>query len=76
MAHHCLGQLDLAKRWLDKVTVHQPRAGSDFFWDDVDIRILCREAEPLIVGSRPRAPSPTSSDPSKKAAGDPGAKLE
>jgi hypothetical protein len=37
---------------------YRPKDGAEFSWDDVDIRILRREAETLILGSRPTA-SPT-----------------
>jgi WD40 repeat protein len=50
LAHHHLGHHDEAKRWLDKLVAYQPKKGADFSWDDVDIRILCREAEALILG--------------------------
>jgi hypothetical protein len=53
MAHHRLGHRDEAERWLDKPTAYRPKEGSDFSWDDVEIRILRREAESLISASRP-----------------------
>ena len=46
------------------------------FWDDVEIRILRREAESQILGSRPPAPPPIATEPTKKAASDPGVKPE
>ena len=55
MAHHRLGHRDEAKRWLDKLVAYQPKEGADFSWDDVEIRILRREAESLILGRRPAA---------------------
>jgi tetratricopeptide (TPR) repeat protein len=73
MAHHRLGHRDEAKRWLDKLATYRPKAGSDFSWDDVEIRILRREAEAVILGSPPAAPSPAASAPTKKAAGPAGA---
>ena len=48
MAHHRLGHRDEAKRWLDKLVAYQPKEGSDFSWDDVEIRILRREAEAVL----------------------------
>jgi tetratricopeptide (TPR) repeat protein len=63
MAHHRLGHHDEARRWLDKLVAYQPREGPDFSWDDVEIRILRREAESLIPGSAPAAPSPAASAP-------------
>ena len=53
-----------------------PRRAADFSWDDVEIRILRREAESLILGGPPAAPSPAAPAPTKKAAGHPGAKPE
>jgi hypothetical protein len=38
--------------------VYRSKEGVDSFWDDVEIRILRREAESHILGSRPAA-SPT-----------------
>jgi tetratricopeptide (TPR) repeat protein len=76
MTHHRLGHSDQAKHWLDKLVAYRPKAGADFFWDEVDIRILRREAESLILGSRPPAPSPTASGPTKQATGDQGTKSE
>ena len=76
MAHHRLGHRDEAKRWLDKLVAYRPKEGADFSWDDVEIRILRREAESLILGSPP-AVSPTPSAAStEKATGHPGAKRE
>jgi hypothetical protein len=56
MAHHRLGRRDEAKRWLDKLVSYRPEEGFDFSRDDVEVRILHREAESLILGSRPAAP--------------------
>jgi tetratricopeptide (TPR) repeat protein len=58
LTHHRLGHRDEARRWLDKLVTYRPREGADLFWDEVEIRILRREAESLILGSRPAA-SPT-----------------
>jgi WD40 repeat protein len=59
MAHHRLGHSDEARRWLDKLMAYRSKAGADFFWEEVEIRILRHEAESLILGGRPPAPSPT-----------------
>ena len=56
LAHHRMGHRDEAKRWLDKLAAYQPKAGADFSWDDVEILILRREAESLILGSPPAVP--------------------
>jgi hypothetical protein len=76
MAHHRLGHRDEARRWLAKLVAFQPKEGLEFSWDYVDIRILRREAESLILGSRRAAPSPAATDATKKQAGDPGTKPE
>ena len=73
MAHHRLGHREEAQRWLDKLAAYQPKEGADFSWDDVEVRILRREAESLILGSPPAAPPPAASAPTRKAAGHPGA---
>jgi tetratricopeptide (TPR) repeat protein len=67
MAHHRLGHADEAKRWLDKLVANRPKDGAEFSWDDVDIRILRREAESLILGSRPAASPTTDPAPIKNA---------
>jgi hypothetical protein len=76
LAHHRLGHREEARRWMDKLATYRPKEGADFFWDEVEIRILRREAEALILGSRLPAPSPAASEPTKNASGDPGAKPE
>jgi tetratricopeptide (TPR) repeat protein len=55
MAHHRLGHGDEAKRWLDRLLTYQPKKGADFSWDDVEVRILRREAESVVLGSHPAA---------------------
>jgi hypothetical protein len=76
MAHHRLGHQGDAKHWLDKLIASQVNEAAGSTWDEVETRILRREAESVILGSRPPAPSDTASDPTKKAAGDPGTKPE
>src|SRR5262249_29409246 len=58
MAHHRLGHQDDAKHWLDKLIASQVNEVPGSSWDDLEIRILRREAEALILGGRPAA-SPT-----------------
>ena len=65
MAHHRLGHPDKAKRWLDKLVACRPKQGFDFSRDDVEIRILHREAESLILRSRPTARPMAPSAPTK-----------
>jgi tetratricopeptide (TPR) repeat protein len=74
LAHHRLGRRDEAERWLDKLVAYRPKEGFDVSIEDMDIRILRREAESLILGSRPSAPPNAPSAPTKEASGDPGAK--
>jgi eukaryotic-like serine/threonine-protein kinase len=76
MTHHRLGHRDEAQQWLDKLVASWPKEGFEFSWNDVEIRILRREAESLILRGRPSAPSPTASEPTKKAASDSGVKPE
>src|SRR5262249_54123412 len=71
LAHHRLGHRSEARRWLDKLAAYWPKETGDLSWDDVDVRILRREAESLILGGPPAAPAPT-----KEEAGPPGAKPE
>jgi tetratricopeptide (TPR) repeat protein len=70
MAHHRLGHQDDAKHWLDKLIASQVNEVSGSL-DDIEIRILRREAESLILGSRPPATPPIAAEPTKKAPGDP-----
>jgi tetratricopeptide (TPR) repeat protein len=74
LAHHRLGHRDETERWLDKLVASRPKQGFDFSMDDVEVRILHREAESLILGSRPSAPSIAPSAPTKEASGHPGAR--
>ena len=74
LAHHRLGHRDETERWLDKLVASRPKQGFDFSLEDMEIRILHREAESVILGSRPSAPSIAPSAPTKGASGHPGAK--
>jgi tetratricopeptide (TPR) repeat protein len=56
MAHHRQGHRDEAKRWLNKLAAYRPKEGTDFSWDNVDIHILRREVESLLLGSPPPGP--------------------
>ena len=49
MAHHRLGHRDEARRWLDQICGHYPSTDPGQFWDELEIRLLRREAEALIV---------------------------
>jgi WD40 repeat protein len=74
LAHHRLGHRDEATRWLDKLVAYQPKEGFDFSRDDVEIRILHREAESLILGSGSAADASARSAPTKKRSGESDAK--
>jgi len=76
LGHHRLGHRDEAKRWLEKLAAHQPKEGSDFSWKDVEIRILRREAESLILGSPPAVAPTAPATSTEKATAHPGAKPE
>jgi WD40 repeat protein/serine/threonine protein kinase len=68
MAHHALGHQDEAKDWLDSLTASQVNKVPGSSWDEIEIRILRREAESLILGNRPAAPPATDPAPIKAAA--------
>jgi hypothetical protein len=51
LAHHRVGHGDEARRWLDKLAAHRPHEGFEFSRDDVEVRVLHREAESLVLGS-------------------------
>jgi WD40 repeat protein len=76
LAHYRLGHRDEAERWLEKVVAYRPQEGFDFSTDDVEIRILHREAESLILGSRPPAPPIVPASPVNNATGDPGTRTK
>jgi hypothetical protein len=76
MAHHRLGHRDESRQWLDKLAAYQPKKGADFSWDEVEIHILRREAESLVIERRAPAPAPIAAEPTKKSASDSGVKPE
>jgi tetratricopeptide (TPR) repeat protein len=49
MAHHRLGHLDEARRWLDRLRDYQPSTDPAQFWNELQIRLLRSEAEALIL---------------------------
>jgi eukaryotic-like serine/threonine-protein kinase len=76
LAHHRLGHRDEAERWLARLVASRPTEGFDFSRDDVEIRILHREAGSIIQGS-PSAPArPTPFTPSRKVTGNRAPTLE
>jgi tetratricopeptide (TPR) repeat protein len=76
LTHHRLGHHDEAKRWLEKLEAYQPKEGADLFWDEVEIRILRREAESLILGNTLAIPPTAPATPAKRASGGPAGKAE
>jgi tetratricopeptide (TPR) repeat protein len=54
MAHHRRADFPASRRWLDKLQSYQPSAVAGRHWcQDVEIRILRREAQSLIQDSQP-----------------------
>jgi tetratricopeptide (TPR) repeat protein len=49
MAHHRLGHLDEARRWLEKFQDRPPVADSADFWNELEVRLLRSEAEAVIL---------------------------
>ncbi len=49
MAHHRLGHLDEARRWLDRLRDHRPSTEPMRFWIELEIRLLRSEAEAVIL---------------------------
>jgi WD40 repeat protein/tetratricopeptide (TPR) repeat protein len=48
MVHHRLGHPDEARRWLDRLQSYQPDSDRGF-WSELEIRLLRREAEAVIL---------------------------
>jgi hypothetical protein len=67
---------DEAKRWLDKLAASQPKEVPEVSWESMDIRIVRREAESLILGSPPATRPSARAASSEKATGHPVAKPE
>ena len=49
MAHHQLGHEAEARLWLDRLRAHRPNENPDAFWNELEIRLLRREVEALIL---------------------------
>jgi tetratricopeptide (TPR) repeat protein len=49
LAHHRLGHRAEARRWLDRLREHRPSEDPAQFWDELEIRLLRREAEAVIL---------------------------
>ena len=49
MAHYRLGHHDEARRYLNRISNHQPSREPDAFWDELEIRLLRSEAEAVIL---------------------------
>jgi tetratricopeptide (TPR) repeat protein len=57
MAHQRLGHNEEARRWLGKLARLTPSNDPDRFWDDLEIEVLRREAEGLVLdGAFPADP--------------------
>jgi serine/threonine protein kinase len=50
MAHHRLGHVDEARRWLDRSDRAMMAVGSGYWWDYVELGLIRREARALIRG--------------------------
>ena len=49
MAHHRLGHRDEARRWLDRLRNYKYSTDPNKFWDELEIRLLRRKAESVIL---------------------------
>jgi tetratricopeptide (TPR) repeat protein/tRNA A-37 threonylcarbamoyl transferase component Bud32 len=49
MAHLRLGHRDEARQWLDRLRTREPNTDPDEFWNELEIRLLCSEAEAVIL---------------------------
>ena len=49
LAHHQLGHRPEALRWLDRFRTYKPNEKPDAFWNELEIRLLRREAEALVL---------------------------
>src|SRR5262249_24439887 len=72
IAHQALGDPEAAHQWFRKLADRLPPT----YWEGVELKLLQREAESLILGSRPATSPSAPSGPTKQATGDPGTKPE
>ena len=49
LAHHQLGHRPEARRWLDRFRTYRANQNAGAFWNELEIRLLRREAEALIL---------------------------
>jgi hypothetical protein len=49
MAHHQLGHDAEARRWLDQLRAHRANEDPDAYRNELEIRLLRREAEAVIL---------------------------
>jgi WD40 repeat protein/serine/threonine protein kinase/tetratricopeptide (TPR) repeat protein len=49
LAHHGLGHHTEARAWLDRLRTHRPNVSDGAFWNELEIRLLRREAEAVIL---------------------------
>ena len=48
LAHQQLGHGAEARRWLDRFHTYKEDENPDSFWNELEVRLLCREAEATI----------------------------
>jgi tetratricopeptide (TPR) repeat protein len=49
LAHHQLGHHAEAHAWLERLRTYRPNESSEYHWNELEIRLLRREAEALII---------------------------
>jgi hypothetical protein len=49
LAHHRLGQHAEAHAWLDRLRTYQPDGSDGAYWNELEICLLRREAEAVIL---------------------------
>jgi hypothetical protein len=49
LANHHLGHGSEARGWLDRLREHRPSEDPARFWDELEVRLLRREAEAVIL---------------------------
>ena len=49
MAHHRLGQHDLARSWLERFKSYHPKGTRAEYWVELEIALLRREAEAVVL---------------------------
>ena len=49
LAHHQLGHHAEAHAWLDRLRTYRPNESDGDYWNELEIRLLRREAEAVIL---------------------------